>query len=101
MCSHRETTINRRFHAGVRAAARSGGAAVIMSVGRLVISERGARDFMLAGEACFKRLPVKIDVLLEQVVTAVLARDFEIDGVLAGLDEFAGIILAVPGEAVL
>ena len=47
------------------------------------------------------RLGAEVEFLLLDVVAAMLARGFDADGVVAGLDQLTFIVFAVPGEGVV
>ena len=68
----------------------------ILFSGKLVVVKRRARNSILRGERDLIRRSVEIEFFLHDLMGAVLAAHFQIDSVLAGLDDVAGVILAIP-----
>src|SRR5690242_19521540 len=58
-------------------------------------------DLLVSGELELLRGPAPLDLLPHDLVGSVLARRLDADGVFAGLDRLARVILAVPLQAVL
>src|SRR5438094_732085 len=78
---------------------------VVISAFSLVVFavvEGGVGDFLSAGEGELRwGFAVEVDLLLQEAVGSVFAGSLDEDGVLAGFDGLACVVLAVPAEGVL
>ena len=106
MCSHREYFARRRFQTtlqcGAWAAFMTGGGSrqPPSSTRDLVIVERCGGHLGSSGQVDPLRDAGEVHLLAEELVGAVLARDFDDDEVRARLHELAVLILAVPLECI-